>query len=115
MQVRAAVGQRDHLREGVGPLGAAQQRGMADLRGEAAGGTAGAERGGEERGHCCGCWWHLFLCCGGLMGCPSVASMLLASFGRGGELAEMERASLAEDQTDGPRDAMRLKCMMYVV
>ena len=49
------------------------------------------------------------------MGCPSVASMLLASFGRGGELAEMERASLAEDQTDGPRDAMRLKCMMYVV
>ena len=56
-----------------------------------------------------------FLCCGGLMGCPLVASMLLASFGRGGELAEMERASLAEDQTDGPRDAMRLKCMMYVV
>ena len=64
MQVRAAVGQRDHLREGVGPLGAAQERGMADLRAEAAGGTAGAEGGGEEGGHCCcGCWWHFFVVC----------------------------------------------------
>ena len=60
MQVRAAVGQRDHLREGVGPLGAAQERGLADLSGEAAGGTAGAEGGGEEGGHWGGCWRHFF-------------------------------------------------------
>lgn len=68
MKVRAAVGQRDHLREGVGPLGAAQQRGMTDLRGEAAGGTAGAEGGGEESRHWSGCWWHFsggVLCCSG--------------------------------------------------
>ena len=52
MQVRAAVGERDHLRESVGPLGAAQERGMADLGAEAAGRTAGAEGGGEEGGHC---------------------------------------------------------------
>ena len=51
MKVRAAVGQRDHLREGVGPLGAAQERGVSDLGAEAAGGTAAAwaEGGGEER------------------------------------------------------------------
>ena len=61
VHVCAAVGQRNHLREGVGPLGAAQERGMADLRGEAAGGTAGAEGGGEEGGHCCGCWWHFLV------------------------------------------------------
>ena len=61
MQVRAAVGERDHLRESVGPLGAAQERGMADLGAEAAGGTAGAE-GGSEEGHWgCG-WWHFLWC-----------------------------------------------------
>jgi hypothetical protein len=54
VQVCRAVGQRDHLREGVGPLGAAQQRGVSDLRGEATGGAGaarGAQGGAEER-HC---------------------------------------------------------------
>ena len=46
MQVGAAVGERYHLREGVGPFGAAEQRGVPDLRAEAAGGTAWSERGG---------------------------------------------------------------------
>ena len=113
MQVRAAVGQRDHLREGVRPLGAAQQRGMADLRGEAAGGTAGAEGGGEEGGHWGGCWWHFFVvvwcgflgnnCCNGR---PSM--LLLDGWAGGGELAEMERA-WRRIRADGPQMAMRLK------
>ena len=57
VQVCGAVGKRDHLRESVGPLGAAQQRGVADLRGEAAGGTARGSQGGAEERHC-GFGWH---------------------------------------------------------
>lgn len=63
MQVCRAVGQRNHLREGVGPLGAAQQRGVSDLRGEAAGGAARGAQGGAEERHC-GFGWHVG---GGLM------------------------------------------------
>lgn len=62
VQVGRAVGQRDHLRESVGPLGAAQQRGVPDLRAEPAGWAGGgAERAEEHAGRCCG--WH-FWCCG---------------------------------------------------
>ena len=58
MQVCRAVGQRDHLRESVGPLGAAQERGVPDLGAEAAGGTAGGwSQGGAEERHC-GFGWH---------------------------------------------------------
>jgi len=49
VQVRRAVGEGYHLRESVGSLGAAQERGMSDLGGQAARGTAaggGAEGGG---------------------------------------------------------------------
>lgn len=60
VQVRRAVGQRDHLRESVGPLGAAQQRGVPDLRAEPAGWAGGwAERAEQHAGRCCG--WHFFV------------------------------------------------------
>jgi hypothetical protein len=101
VQVRAAVGQRDHLREGVGSLGAAQERGVPDLSAEAAGGTAAGAEGGGKEGHCVGCWWH----CGSVCivswliinGRPFNASSL--DVHSGGELAEIG-TSLAEDQRE---------------
>ena len=52
MQVRAAVGERDELREGVGPLGAAEEGGMADLLRECCGWSGGEAGGGAEERHC---------------------------------------------------------------
>lgn len=58
MQVGAAVGERDELREGVGTFGAAEEGGVADLlRGEelCAGGcccSGGEEGGGAKERHC---------------------------------------------------------------
>lgn len=89
MQVCRAVRKRDHLRESVGPLGAAQQRGVADLSAEAAGWTAagGSQRSAEER-HC-GCGRHFGGVFAGDVFCLAVEEALVvdrsAASQRGGE------------------------------
>ena len=65
MRVGAAVRQGDELGEGVGALGAAEERGVAglvvvvDIVGGKGGGEGAAEAEGEGGGHGCreGGWW----------------------------------------------------------